>query len=136
MKVNDSTEAYVIFEEAERYFVVDKHDCSCTCFQNKNMLLPCRHLVHTKCHLYSRLDVFRHSTRWLRYYNHTLIQSQSTTAVELDVEMLIQGIIYQMRNLKQTHPRICRSAFLYVYNYLLEAGGQLDDQASTSSASD
>nr|CAH8863256.1 unnamed protein product [Trichobilharzia regenti] len=77
-----------------------------------------------------------HSTRWLRYYNHTLIQSQATTAVELDVEMLIQGIIYQMRNLKQTHPRICRSAFLYVYNYLLEAGGQLDDQASTSSASD
>ncbi|CAH8873221.1 unnamed protein product [Trichobilharzia szidati] len=47
MKVTGCTETFVVFE-GDGNSVVDKHDCSCPCFQNSNMLLPCRHPVHTK----------------------------------------------------------------------------------------
>nr|CAH8820321.1 unnamed protein product [Trichobilharzia regenti] len=57
MKVTGCTEAFMVFE-GDRNSVVDKRDCSCRCFQNSNVLLPCRHLVHTKCHIYTSLGKF------------------------------------------------------------------------------
>ncbi|CAH8846305.1 unnamed protein product [Trichobilharzia szidati] len=132
MQVTGSTEVTVVFKDGGRQFFVDKHDCKCSCFQNTNMLLPCRHLVYTFLHIYPRLDLFRHSTRWLRDYNYTVIESQPTANEDTDLENLIQGISYKVRNLGQTHPGKYRDMFLEIYSYLREVCMQPDKHSSTS----